>query len=87
MRLRFLLFAFVLIVLARSSEASAILFNDRSEFNAALNGEYQFFAEFDFTHVGGMLLVGNYAGVQVAKDANVIGFGEVLSSGGLTSNS
>jgi PEP-CTERM motif-containing protein len=75
---------FALIASHNRAEGSAILFNDRTAFNAALNGDYELFTEFDFTHVGGMLLVGNYAGVRVAKDVNVIGFGEQLSSGGLT---
>ena len=38
-------------------EASAILFADRAEFNAALDGEYQLFTEFPITDASFLPLI------------------------------
>jgi hypothetical protein len=65
-------------------EASAILFTDRAEFNAALNGEYQLFTDFpvtDFSLISALVAIGDYGGLRFAGDPfNTIQFGASLSS-------
>ena len=75
----------VLVVIAsHRAEASAILFTDRAEFNAALNDDYQLFTEFpitDFSLINALVAIGNYRGLLFAGDPfNTIQFGASLSS-------
>ena len=69
----------------QAAEGSAILFNDRGEFNAALNGEYQLFTEFPITDASFLPLIlvgiGDYGGLRFAGDVlNQISFSSTLSS-------
>ena len=71
-------------IASHRAEASAILFTDRAQFNAALNGDYQLFTEFpitDFSLINVLVASGNYGGLLFAGDPfNTIQFGASLSS-------
>ena len=76
----------VLVMIAsHKAEASAILFSDRGDFYAALNGEYQLFTEFPITDASFLpttsVGIGDYGGLRFAGDVfNQISFGSSLSS-------
>jgi hypothetical protein len=88
MHLRFVaaswMIVFSILASQRTAEASAILFTDRAQFDAALNGNYQLFTDFpitDFSLAGSFIGIGSYGGVRFAGDVfNQIAFGSALSS-------
>jgi hypothetical protein len=63
------------------AEADAVLFNNRAAFDAALNGEYQLFTDFEinFQNPPAFIVGGNYGGLLFSDDEAYIGFGETLS--------
>jgi PEP-CTERM motif len=70
---------------ASRSHASAILFNDRAEFDSFLEGDYQLFTEFPITDASFLPLtlvgIGDYGGLRFAGDVfNQISFLSTLSS-------
>ncbi len=66
------------------SHASAILFNNRAEFDSFLEGDYQLFTEFpitDFSLISSFVAIGDYGALRFAGDPfNTILFGGSLSS-------
>jgi hypothetical protein len=88
MRLRPFVVSSVIVLVAIAShkaEASAILFTDRGEFNAALNGDYQLFTEFplnDLSQVGVQIVGWTGGGVRMVQDVSEIILGPTIGVNG-----
>jgi hypothetical protein len=65
---------------AHVGEASAVLFNDRADFNAAVS-DYQLFTYFDVAGVNpGFVAFGNYNGIEFRGDVSFAIFGSTLGA-------